>query len=416
MFKILKIIIPIILVIFFVKPIFAESGVNVYFFYGDGCPHCVKEEKFLDELKKEMPEIKIHAFEVWNNRGNAKMLAKLAEELNLNNTSVPITIIGDTAIPGYLSDSTTGKTIKSIVEYYTVNECADAVASILGIDNSDNKCVHNCDEDDTECMHNCGCNSDIDNSSRIPEKINLPILGEVKIKNASLPILTILIAALDGFNPCAMWALLFLISLLLGMKDRKRMWILGSVFVFTSGIVYFLFLSAWLNLFLFLGLVFWIRVAIGIVAMASGYFSLKKYFSNRGDKCLVEGSEKRKRFFDKLKDIIKIKKLWIALVGIILLAAAVNLVELFCSAGLPAIYTQVLSLSSLKIWQYYGYLLLYIFIFMLDDLLIFVIAMSTLKIKAISSRYTRWSRLIGGIIMLIIGILLLLKPGWLMFG
>jgi len=102
--------------------------------------------------------------------------------------------------------------------------------------------------------------------------------------------------------------------------------------------------------------------------------------------------------------------------GFILLAAAVNLVELVCSAGLPAVYTQVIALAGLPSWQYYGYLLLYILIFMLDDLLIFFVAMFTLRMKAISSRYTRWSNAIGGIIMLIVGLLLLFKPGWIMFG
>ena len=99
-----------------------------------------------------------------------------------------------------------------------------------------------------------------------------------------------------------------------------------------------------------------------------------------------------------------------------LLAAAVNLVELVCSAGLPAVYTSVLAMSNLATWQYYSYLLFYILIFMLDDLIVFILAMSTLQIKAISSHYTKWSGWIGGILMLIIGFLLLFKPGLLMFG
>ena len=106
----------------------------------------------------------------------------------------------------------------------------------------------------------------------------------------------------------------------------------------------------------------------------------------------------------------------IALVGIVLLAAAVNLVELVCSAGLPAVYTQVLILSGLPAWQYYVYLLLYIIFFMLDDLFVFFIAMSTLKMAFISAKYTRYSNAIGGILMLIIGILLIFRPDWLFFG
>jgi len=248
----------------------------------------------------------------------------------------------------------------------------------------------------------------------LPETIRMPLVGEIKIKDFSLPLLTIIIGAIDGFNPCAMWVLLFLISLLLGIQDKTKMWALGTAFILASGAVYFLFLSAWLNLFLFLGFVFWMRIIIALVALGSGGYHLYDYYKNRG--CVVENSEKRRMVFDRIRRIIGEKKFWVALIGIVILAFAVNLVELVCSAGLPAVYTQVLTLSKLPVWQYYGYLLLYIFVFMLDDLLVFIIAMTTLQMKAVSSRYTRYSALIGGIIMLIVGILLIFKPGWLMFG
>jgi len=193
------------------------------------------------------------------------------------------------------------------------------------------------------------------------------------------------------------------------------MWILGSTFVVVSALVYFLFLSAWLNLFLFLGFILWIRLVVGVLAIGSGVLHLKEYFKNRKGTCPVTGDEKRRLWFERLKKVISEERFYLALAGIIVLAAAVNLVELLCSAGLPAIYTQVLSLSNLASWQYYGYLILYIFIFMLDDLFIFMVAMLTLKMKGISSRYSRWSNLVGGIIIFIIGLLLLFKPGWLMF-
>jgi len=212
-----------------------------------------------------------------------------------------------------------------------------------------------------------------------------------------------------------MWTLLFLISLLLGMQDRRRMWILGSSFIITSALVYFLFLSAWLNLFLFLGVVTWVRWIIALVALGSGTYYLYDYCRNQSG-CSVMGDEKRQAVFNKLKEITQKKQFFLALGGIILLAIAVNLVELVCSAGLPAVYTQVLSLSNLASWQYYLYLALYILVFMLDDLFIFFTAMLTLKAVGIESKYSRLSHLIGGILMVIIGTLLLFKPSWLMFG
>jgi hypothetical protein len=246
--------------------------------------------------------------------------------------------------------------------------------------------------------------------------VPLPFFGTINALSFSLPVLTVIIGSLDGFNPCAMWTLLFLISLLVNMQDKKRMWILGSAFVFASGLVYFLFLSAWLNVFLFIGMIMWVRFAIGTVALASGGYNLREYMQNKDGTCKVTSSEKRKRIFDRLRAVAHHQQFWMALIGIVLLAFAVNLVELICSAGLPAVYTQVLSLSDLPAWQYYGYLLLYIFFFMLDDLMVFIVSMATLQVTGITSKYSRFSHLIGGILMLILGALLILRPELLMFG
>lgn len=248
------------------------------------------------------------------------------------------------------------------------------------------------------------------------ESLTVPIIGTIQTANLSLPVLSVVIGLIDGFNPCAMWTLLFLISLLLGMKDKKRMWILGITFIVTSAFVYFLFLTAWLNFFLILGFVFWVRIVIALVAIGVGIYNLRDYHINRDGACKVTGNENRRKTFHKLKRITHEKKFILALGGIILLAFAVNLVELVCSAGLPAIYTQILSISNLSPGQHYFYILIYIFFFMLDDLVVFAIAMITLHAVGVQSKYARLSRLIGGILMLIIGGLLLFKPEILMFG
>ena len=401
------------------SPVLADEKVDIYFFYGDGCPHCAKEEIFLDKLEKEKDNIEIHKYEVWFDKENAKLIGEIAKSMDLANTNVPITIIGDTPISGYSSADTTGELIRSIIDYYSVNSCFDRVANVMGTETSIQACSHEC-EGNGECLHDCGCSAD--NSKSFPieninkqDKINLPFLGTVEIKDFSLPILTIIIAVLDGFNPCAMWALLFLISLLLGMKDKVKMWIMGSVFIFVSGAVYFLFMVAWLNVLIFIGFLFWVRIAIGVVAIGSGIYHLRSYWKNRDGKCSVTDGEKRRNYFNKLKSIVLEEKFWLSLLGIIVLAVSVNMVELLCSAGLPAVYTQILTMASLSRLEYYGYIFFYIIIFMLDDILIFILAMATLKMKAFGSKYTRWTSLVGGILMLIIGILLILKPGLVMF-
>ena len=372
-----------------------SEEINVYFFWAEGCPHCSAEKVFLDKLEQKYENLNIHRLEVTKNRENAELLAKVGKELNADVSGVPFTVVGEQYFIGWYNEETTGKAIEDAVQCAIKNHCTDVVSGLVTPITQREQPI---------------------SSKTIPEKLNLPILGEVETKNVSLPVLTILIGALDGFNPCAMWVLLFLISMLLGMQNKKKMWIFGSVFIGASAFVYFLFMAAWLNIFLFIGFVFWVRLIIGGIALWAGYYNLKEYFTNPLSGCKVTGERKRQKVFGNLKKIIQERHVVIALLGLIVLAFAVNLVELICSAGLPAVYTQILALNNLPSWQYYSYLALYIFIFMLDDLIVFFAAMITLQVTGVSTKYSRISHLIGGIVMLIIGLLMLLKPELLMFG
>ncbi|MCK4744576.1 hypothetical protein KAS41_00760, partial [Candidatus Parcubacteria bacterium] len=180
--------------------------------------------------------------------------------------------------------------------------------------------------------------------------------------------------------------------------------------------VYYAIMFAWLNVLLLFGFVLWARIAIGYIAFAGGSYNLKEYFTNKSSGCKIAGAEKRRKVFEKIQDIIQNRKFALSLIGIILLAFAVNVVELVCSAGLPPLYIEILTLNNLGGAQYHIYLLLYILIFMLDDLVIFFIAMTTLKAVGITTKYSRLSKLIGGVIMVSIALLLWFKPEWLMFG
>ncbi len=226
---------------FHLKPVLSQNNsAALYFFHTDTCSHCVKEEQFLDGIEKEFPDLEIKKFEVGKNKDNLALMIKVGQELKIDVGSVPLTIIGRKIFVGYLDDKTSGKMIKEAVSECLESECPDEIIKIIqeGV-------------------------TPVAPSAEPKEKITLPIFGEVDPKTVSLPVLSIVIGGLDGFNPCAMWILFFLISLLLGMKDKKRMWILGGAFIVTSAFVYFMFMAAWLNLFLFLGFVWWVRVGVG---------------------------------------------------------------------------------------------------------------------------------------------------------
>jgi len=155
------------------------------------------------------------------------------------------------------------------------------------------------------------------------------------------------------------------------------------------------------------------------VAVVVGGKSLKDFWKSRkteGVVCEVSSKKNTQKIFAKIKDIVYKKSLWWSILGILLLGFSVNLVELACSAGFPAIFTQVLALNEMPIWKKYMYMVGYIFFYMLDDLLVFFIAMSTLKSKVFGTKYAKYTNLVGGLLILILGLLLIFKPEWLMFS
>ena len=355
-----------------------SNQVTIYLFHGDGCPHCAKEKEFLNELKAEYKDkINIVKYEVWYNEENEKLLDKVKQTLNVTSKGVPFTIIGEKYVSGYSESLGTDDTIRAIVEDY------------LGIQKNE---INEKDE---------------------KSEITVPFLGKINIKKVSIPIVAIILGFLDGFNPCAMWILLFLISMLFNMKNKKRMWILGITFLFTSAFVYFLAMLG-LNVVLSFTAVNWVRALIGVVALIGGFINIRSYIKTKDDGCHIVDDKKRKKYFTKIKKFTTEQNFILALIGVIALAASVNLVELACSAGFPAIFIEILNMNNFSNLQDTLYILLYILFFLIDDLVIFIIAMTTLKLTGISTKYNRISHLVGGILMILMGVLLILKPDWLM--
>jgi glutaredoxin len=372
----------------------ADVSVNIHLFSTQGCPHCRQAKEFLATLVTKYPQVSILEHELTQSEENQELLEKVARHLNVEVTGVPFIVIGDRHFIGFLGEATTGAAITAAVQQYLAGPYTDPVSNLASPSNRTAGPAENA----------------------VPDTVTLPIFGEIQTRKVSLPLFTLMMGAVDGFNPCAMWVLVFLIGLLLGMKDRWRMWILGSTFIAMSAGIYFLFMTAWLNLLMFLGLIFWVRLLVGVVALTAGYYNLKEYFSNQPGVCKVTNSARRQRVFQKLKAITQQQQFWLALGGIIMLAFMVNLVELICSASLPVVYLQVLTMNNLPVLHYYLYILLYIFIFMLDDLIVFIIAMTTLQVAGMTGQYSRLSHLLGGLAMLIVGLLIIVKPEWLMFG
>ena len=378
-----------------------ENEITLYLFHGDGCPHCADEISFLNSIKDKYPNLKIVKYEVWYNDENEALRQKVIENLNIESQGVPTTIIGDTVIIGYGSGNS-GSKIERAIQYYSEEEYEDVVSQI--IDGSYKPKENKESEFDKK-----------EKESDDSMTIKVPLFGNMNLKNVSLTVAAVVIGLIDGFNPCAMWVLLFLISVLIGMKDRKRMWILGLSFLITSALIYMLIMLSWVSIVVKITMIAWIRRLIALVAVAGGLWNLRGYLKSNDSGCEVVDDKKRKNIFKKIRKFTSEKSFILALLGVIGLAVSVNLVELACSAGLPLVFTELLALNNVSTLMRFNYTILYILFFLIDDFVVFFIAMFTLKITGLSTKYNKYSHLLGGIIMLLIGIVLLVKPEWLMF-
>lgn len=387
-----------------VNAVSEKNLVNIYLFHSYTCKHCKEEIKLLDELEKEYDNIKVYKYEV-NENGNGELLKNISEIMGSKVTGTPYTIIGNKVFSGYDYENSKGR-FKGAIEYYSKYGYEDKVGEYISSIPLPSYEVKDTDPDVDEYI-----------SNYISYKVKLPLIGEVKLKNLTLPLITVVIGLADGFNPCAMWVLLFLISMLIGMKDKKRMWILGSTFLLISALIYLIFMMSWLNLANLLISVVWVRVIIAIVSLVGGFINLRGYIKHRKvSGCDVVDDKKRNKIITRIKKFTTEKNFWLAILGVIVLAISVNVVELACSAGLPVMFIEILSLNNLTAIEEIIYIVLYMLFFLLDDFVVFVIAMTTLSLTGVSSKYGNLSKLIGGILMLLIGLLLMFKPEWIMFN
>lgn len=384
------------LLFFLFIPFANAKELNFHLFYSETCPHCHEELEYIEDLKKEYTNVTFNTYEVtrFENKENNDLLKEVKKTLDDYNNYVPYTVIGSYSIVGF-NDNTKTNIVKYL-DYCNEFDCTDVVSKVK---NGEEVIID-------------------ENGKEKDTKFTLPFFKEIDAKKVSLPLLAVVIGFIDGFNPCAMWVLIFLISMMLTMKNRKRMWALGLTFLSTSALIYLLFMVAWLKVTIELSSISYIRILIGIVALIGSFVNIRSYIKTRKDAvgCTVTNSEQRKKTAFKVKKIIEEKSFLLAIIGIILLAISVNFVELACSAGLPVIFTQILALNDLSTLQYAIYILIYILFYLIDDIAIFVIAMVTLKVTGITNKYSKFSHLIGGVIMLIIGLLMIFKPGILMFN
>ena len=351
----------------------STDEVTLYYFWSRYCPHCKEAKIFVNNLSKIYPWLSLHSYDLVGSRVNQKRYLLMADQLQQPANSVPAFIFCGQMMVGYDRAETTGLELEEKL---------------------------------------LACHQQKD-TPQVQEYFNIPWLGKIHFQDFSLPVFTLLIASLDAFNPCAFFILFFLLSLMVHLRSRVRMLVIGSIFVLCSGLMYFLFMSAWLNLFLITEQLIFITSIAGVIAIGFGLINIKDYFFFKQGISLSLSDSARSRLFTKIRKLTQSGNWLTMIMATIVLAIAANSYELLCTAGLPMVYTRVLTLNELSSIQYYLYLAFYNVIYIIPLLLIVVMFTLTLGSKKISEKAGRLLKFLSGSMMLGLGAILLLKPEWL---
>jgi len=364
----------------------ADGTILIEAFVREGCPHCAKAEEFLARLGQERTDLKIVIRDV---QKEPAALARLQEVAKAQGgvARVPAIVLRGQLILGY-SDDATDRLIRSALAGAGVVPGSAANGAT-------------CEADDS-----LACRAP---AASEPERFELSILGRtLKLDGVGLPAFTLAMGLLDGFNPCSMWVLVLMISLLAPLNDRPRMIAIAGTFVLVEGVAYFLFMTAWLNLFLLIGLSRASQVIIAAIAIIAGLINMKDFVAfGRGISLSIPASAKP-GIYNRMRNILHAQSMVAAIIGTVILAGLVQIVEFMCTSGFPALYTRILTLQQLDRASYYGYLLLYNAAYMLDDVIVLGIGVVMLSRHRLQEKEGRWLKLISGVVMVGLGIYLIL--------
>ena len=349
-----------------------DEAATLHVFVREGCPHCSTAKDFLNGLNaEELHGVHLVLHDVVEDAGASEQLEHLSRAAGAWPPGVPTFVFKDTVLVGFDDGEHTGRRLLELIKPGAVQ-------------------------------------------TKPIDEVETGLLGTLSASRMGLPMFTLALGLLDGFNPCATWVLLFLLSLLVRLKDRRRMALIAGTFVLASGAVYYAFMAAWLNFFLVLGMSQALRIVLGSVALVIGVINVKDFFAFHKGLTLSIPESAKPSLFDRLRNVVAAPTLGLSLLTVVTLAVLMNFVELLCTAGFPAVYTAVLSQHELSAGDRYAYLGLYILGYMADDALMVGLAVTALSRHKLSERAGRVLKLLAGSVMLVMGLVLLLRPGWLM--
>jgi len=354
-----------------------QVQIQVYFFWSLACPHCMAAHPLIAAIAQARPWVTLHALEVSREPENLRRYETMVRALGEEAAAVPAVIFCGEMHVGWEGDEVTGALLRQRLD---------------------------------ACRGKVGGEPQATTAPSPLATIRLPLVGAVDPGSLSLPMLTLVLAGLDAFNPCAFFVLLFLLSMMAHQKSRARMLAIGGVFVTISGLMYFAFMATWLNVFQLFGHLAWVTLAAGALAVFVGAVNVKDFFWFEKGLTLSIPEAKKPDIFRRTRAILAADRLPAMLAATVVLAIAANFYELLCTAGFPMVYTRLLTLAEVSPAGRYAYLAAYNMVYVMPLAAIVAAFAGTLGARKLSEREGRLLKLMSGVMMLGLGALLLLAP------
>lgn len=376
------------------EPASCESP-RIEVFVRDGCGHCAEEEEYL----KTITNTEINLIDINSTEGRA-LFNRVTGKYELSKVT-PITLVGNQIIIGF-SDATKieiERSLENDKHFYTFEKSLE-----------EDICINVYGREKTCTLEGNGDEScSTDTTNNFLKNVPIPFMGTVDLSSYALPTISVILGFVDGFNPCAMWVLVAFLVALIQIGDRFKMFLTAGIFIIAESIMYALIMGAWSTVWNFASLGNIVPIIVGLVAVGAAMFFLYEGFFSDGT-CKVTNVEQRKKISQKIKDLSESPITIGFFIAILGLAFSVNIIEFACSIGIPQTFTEILKLSGISLIKQIFYIAIYILFYMIDDLIVFGIAIYSIEKIGITHKYARASNIIGGIIMLILGIILLFKP------
>ena len=369
-----------------------SATTTIYFFWGDGCPHCAAAEPVLASFVEKYPNVEFLNYEVWYNEPNQALFVAMATEFGFEPSGVPAIFVGNKYWIGY--SEYVGQEIEAYIKTCVENGCPDRGVGVI-----------------PGRMLNPRADGQVSTEDGNSAKIKVPLLGEIELAKQSMWLSTALIAFVDGVNPCSIWVLTMLLAITLHASSRKKVIVIGLIFLTVTAAIYGLFITGLFTMFKIVNFVGWIQVVVALVALFFAIINIKDYFWYKEGISFTISDEKKPGIFARMRRLMDASQSFWGLAGAtIVLAAGVSLVEFSCTAGFPVLWTNLLVSQQVTGMAFVLLLLLYLLIYQADELVIFFVAVSSLKASKLEEKHGRILKLIGGMLMLVLAGVMLINP------